>query len=70
MFDDEKGRQVLSERMDAEGVDLLFLAPSADASSRFAWPCDLVRPRACRRSSLTEACGLRAADEVTALSGA
>jgi len=30
MFDYEKRRQRLSERMDAEGVDLLFLAPSAD----------------------------------------
>ena len=30
MFDYAKRRQRLSERMDAEGVDLLFLAPSAD----------------------------------------
>ena len=30
MFDYEKRRQRLSERMDAEGVDLLFVAPSAD----------------------------------------
>lgn len=30
MFDYAKRRERLSERMDAEGVDLLFLAPSAD----------------------------------------
>ena len=33
MFDYEKRRQRLSERMDAEGVDLLFLAPSATSST-------------------------------------